>query len=121
MRLRISLPVLALFSLFACQSIDAGVKTRPHADPGNAAAQNKLGFNYANGLGVQQDDDEAVKWFRKSAEQEIAEAQYNLGVMYDHGRGVVQSYREAVRWYRKSAEQGFASAQYNLGSGPINY
>ena len=73
MRLRISLPVLALFSLFACQSIDAGVKIRPHADPGNAAAQNKLGFNYANGLGVQQDDDEAVKWFRKSAEQEIAE------------------------------------------------
>ena len=59
---------------------------------------------------------EAVKWYRKAAEQGNADAQYNLGVMYDHGRGVPQDDAEAVGWYRKAAEQGYAKAQFNLGN-----
>jgi len=58
---------------------------------------------------------EAVKWYRKAAEQGDAVAQDNLGKMYYDGTGVTQDYAEAVKWYRKVAEQGFASAQYNLG------
>jgi TPR repeat protein len=58
---------------------------------------------------------EAVKWFRKAAEQGHAIAQYNLGNCYDNGWGVTQNYAEAVKWYRKAAEQGLAQAQYNLG------
>jgi len=69
----------------------------------------------ANGEGVPEDDREAVKWYRKAAEQGYASAQYNLGVMYDNGRGVPEDDREAVKWYRKAAEQGDASAQSNLG------
>jgi TPR repeat protein len=70
---------------------------------------------YAKGEGVPKDDAEAVKWYRKAAEQGLAEAQYNLGVMYDEGEGVPKDDAEAVKWYRKAAEQGLAEAQYNLG------
>jgi tetratricopeptide (TPR) repeat protein len=58
---------------------------------------------------------EAVKWYRKAAEQGVADAQCYLGCMYDIGRGVKQDYAEAVKWYRKAAEQGVADAQCYLG------
>ncbi len=58
---------------------------------------------------------EAVKWYRKAAEQGDADAQYQLGKCYDYGRGVTQDFTEAVKWYRKAAEQGDADAQYQLG------
>jgi TPR repeat protein len=35
---------------------------------------------YLNGKGVPKDDAEAVKWFRKAAEQGYADAQYDLGL-----------------------------------------
>ena len=41
---------------------------------------------YANGRGVEQDDAEAVKWYRLAAEQGGAAAQFNLGWMYANGR-----------------------------------
>ena len=68
---------------------------------------------YAKGQGVTQDVVEAVRWYRKAAEQGHATAQYNLGAMYGKGQGVTQDAVEAVRWCRKAAEQGHATAQYN--------
>jgi len=47
---------------------------------------------YDKGQGVPQDDKEAFKWIRASAEQGFAEAQYNLGLMYAKGQGVPQDY-----------------------------
>ena len=70
---------------------------------------------YKNGRGVVQDDGEAVRLFRLSAEQGNANGQNNLGVMYKNGRGVVQDDGEAVRLFRLSAEQGNAAGQHNLG------
>ena len=58
---------------------------------------------------------EAVKWFRKAAEQGDADAHTILGEMYEKGKGVRQDYAEAVKWYRKAAEQGDVDAQSNLG------
>ena len=84
-------------------------------DTSNKEAQNNLGWCYEKGYGVKQDHTEAVKWYRKAAEQGDAQAQFNLGWCYDNGYGVKQDYAEAVKWYRKAAEQGDADAQYNLG------
>jgi TPR repeat protein len=53
---------------------------------------------------------QAVKWWRKAAEQGDARAQYNLGQMHREGQGVPQDYAEAVKWYRKAVEQGDADA-----------
>ena len=65
--------------------------------------------------GARQDYAEAVKWYRKAAEQGLAEAQINLGYCYENGQGVPQDCTEAVKWYRKAAEHGLAEAQINLG------
>ena len=47
----------------------------------NASAV-QSGCDVRNGRALRQDDKEAVKWYRKAAEQGDADAQYNLGVMY---------------------------------------
>ena len=62
------------------------------------------------------DDAEAVKWFRKVADQGYAKAQYSLGNMYALGQGVTKDDAEAVNWLRKAAEQGYVDAQYLLGT-----
>ena len=85
------------------------------AKRGYVLAQSVLGWMYAKGEGVSQNDREAVKWYRLAAEQGIANAQSSLGVMYDNGYGVPENDREAVKWFRLAAEQGDANAQYNLG------
>ena len=63
-----------------------------------------------------EDDEAAVKWFLKSAEQGYAAAQRYLGYCYAEGVGISQDSTEAVKWYRKAAEQGDAIAQNNLGA-----
>src|SRR5438132_13344797 len=89
---------------------------RAGADKGDAKAQYELGRAFFSGtLGVAKDEAEAVKWFRKAAEQNVADAQFSLGVCYANGRGVTKDDAEAVKWFRKAAEQNFAGAQYNLG------
>ncbi len=90
-------------------------KLQRTAEQGNAEAQFSLGFVYDYGLGVPEDDIEAVRWYRLSAEQGDAEAQAFLGYMYETGEGVPQNYAEAVRWYRKAAFQGKDQAQAGLG------
>jgi TPR repeat protein len=69
---------------------------------------------YAKGQGVTPDQAEAVRWYRKAAEQGDADGQFNLGFMYAKGQGVTQDQAEAVRWYRKAAEQGDAVAKREL-------
>jgi TPR repeat protein len=79
------------------------------------AAQINLGRIYRWGLVVTEDRVEAVKWYRKAAEQGNADAQTNLAQMYKEGKGVEKNYEEAVKWYRKAAEQGNVRAQSGLG------
>jgi TPR repeat protein len=67
---------------------------------------------YDNGTGVPTDDETAVKWYRRSAEQGHAPAQSNLGTMYDHGEGVSQDLAEAYAWYSLAAES-YALARKN--------
>jgi hypothetical protein len=70
---------------------------------------------YYFGRGVPQDYGEAVRCYRKAAEQGYAKAQFNLGLMYHDGKGVPQDHDEAVNWYRKAAEQSDVKAQSALG------
>ena len=80
-----------------------------------AYAQYYLGYVFSTGLGLPQNDAEAVKWYRLAAERGYVDAQCALGRAYDAGQGVPQSDAEAVKWYRLAAEQGNATAQYFLG------
>ena len=81
----------------------------------DAELQFRLGKMHATGSGKAKDEADAVKWYRKAAEQGHAGAQCDLGLMYANGRGVGKNEAEAVKWYRKAAEQREANAQFNLG------
>ena len=81
---------------------------------GNADAQYNLGIMYASGLGVIQDYNEAVKWFRLSSSQGNAQAQKIYGLMYASGRGVTQDYVRAHMWLNISASSGDKNAEANL-------
>lgn len=87
----------------------------PVALHGDAVAQYNLGIMYQNGQGVQQNNEEAVKWYRLAADQGYANAQNNLGGMYQNGHGVPQDYKEAMKWHRLAADQGNAVAQFHVG------
>ena len=100
---------------------------------------------YQLGLGVPQDNHEAVKWYGFAAERElvkakknminlskknipqalkalsndvengIAGAQISLGIMRQLGLVVPKDEIEDVKWYRLAAEQGVGSAQSIMG------
>lgn len=58
---------------------------------------------------------EAVKWYRKAAEQGHVAAQYMIGYLYYEGLGVSKDYSESARWYWFAAHQGHARALCSLG------
>ena len=48
------------------------------AEQGHDVAQAELGRLYAEGVGIEKDETEAVKWYRMAAEQGIAVAEEAL-------------------------------------------
>ncbi|MDR1053884.1 MAG: hypothetical protein LBL39_06875 [Planctomycetaceae bacterium] len=85
------------------------------ANNGSVAAQFCQGICYFCGYGVKLNHEEAVKWFRKSAEQNFAPAQERLAMCLLLGDGVKEDKVDAIRLLQKSADQDFALAMYDLG------
>ena len=91
------------------------------AESGGAEAQCNLGRKYLSfgmDTGNQKYYREAMKWFKKAADQGFPEAQYRLGNMYSSVKDKRKNNAgvKAVHWYRKAAVNGHAEAQYRLGS-----
>ncbi len=84
------------------------------ANQGGADAQGYLGWMYDLGKGTEEDNYEAVKWYKKASEQGVRFAQYNLGLMYEEGEGASKSLNKALKWYRKAASQGDEKAKSKL-------
>lgn len=87
-------------------------------------AQYNVAMMYANGEAVNVDYQQAVYWFRKSADQRFAPAQLRLGELHYFGMGGLQpNPRTAFRLFESSAEQGDPDACLNLavmlGSGDV--
>ncbi len=68
---------------------------------------------YEKGEGVLMDFAEAVKWYRKAAEQGNSGAQASLGFMYQLGKGVPQNYIEAYKWFNIASANSTAYAPAN--------
>lgn len=84
-------------------------------DYGHPEAQFEVARCYQNGMGVKKNEENAVVWYTKAAEQECPEAQYELGVCYEAGDGVGKDEAKAAELYRKAAVQGYAEAQKKTG------
>ncbi len=84
------------------------------AEQGYSGAQNNLGTCYLGGEGVEQNYEEAVRWYSLAAEQENAYAQCNLGNCYKDGKGVEQDKDKAIEWYRKASDNGCEEAKEAL-------
>ena len=81
------------------------------ADAGNVISQYNLGLCYAEGNGVEVDLAEAVRWFRKAAEQGMPQAQFNLGLCLARGVGVAKNVVEGAMWLNSAAQQGNHEAE----------
>src|ERR1700677_3510804 len=59
--------------------------------------------------------EDAVKRWRKEAEDGKALGQFTYAWYLEQGKGVPKNETEAAKWYRKAAEQNHSGAQNNLG------
>jgi len=94
-------------------------KYHPAAEAGDAEAQFQLGrlYNsYSSWTDRIERKTEALRWFRKAAEQDHVEAQYWTGLYYRSGLEVVAKDKaEADIWFSKAAAQGHTGAMRSLG------
>lgn len=91
---------------------------QPAFEEGNQDATYWLFVAYANGLGVEQDEDKALEYLKILAEYGYPDMQCELGKWYetvDWGTRKEEMNREAVKWFAKAAEQGNVEAMYCLG------
>ena len=98
------------------------------ADAEHSGALTRLAKYYREGIGVEKDEaeaerlekrsvakhrrnqEEAVKWYKKVAEQGDASAMYQLGLCYANGNGVEKDETEAIKWLEKAVELGYTDA-----------
>ncbi|MBA3813976.1 MAG: SEL1-like repeat protein [Alphaproteobacteria bacterium] len=77
----------------------------------DASAQMNIGEQYYFGRGVRQSYAEAMRWYRRAAEEKNPIAQYSIGALYDLGEGVKEDCVEAMKWYFEAADQGHGPAR----------
>lgn len=82
----------------------------------NALALNNLGLMYADGLGGDQNFDEAHRLFSKAFFLGDVVAAYNLGYLHEFGDPSKRDVAEAFIWYKRAAEAGYGRAQRNLAA-----
>lgn len=85
------------------------------ATKGNAEAQYKLANCYEDGLGgLEENQDEAFRWYVKSANQGYPDALCTLAVYYSNGDIVEKDEQKAIELYIEAAEGGCIDAYYYL-------
>jgi uncharacterized protein len=83
---------------------------------GVAVSQCIVGNMLADGLvGVEPDEEQALLWFQKAADQGHLDAQYFLSKLLFRGRGVEKNEDLAMYWLLRAAEQNHTEAQFRLG------
>jgi len=79
-------------------------------------AQYRLAYLFEKGDEVEQDIEQAMYWYKKSAIAGYALSQHRLGFLYFSGRhGIKRSFKNAFYWFSKGANQKYRRSQYYLG------
>ena len=79
---------------------------RKAAEAGHVPAQNRLAYL----LNISEENEEALKWYKKAAAAGDAEAEFYLAGMYVEGDGTAKDPAEALRLFNASANRGYAPA-----------
>lgn len=94
------------------------------ANRGNGYACYDLGRMHLMGLGGEENEEEAQRWFGDALEAfQTAEAsaekkgylRYRIGKCHAYGHGTEQNYEESARWFRQAVEDNNPFAAYSLG------
>lgn len=101
----------------ACNPKDKATQLQEKALQGDAQAAFELGEMHASGVGVKQNNTEAVRWYRIAAEKGNSKAQSLLGTAYHRGIGLAVDDVQATEWLSKAADQMDPLAQFQLGEG----
>lgn len=88
----------------------------PLAESGDAVSQNSVAALYDHGLGVEEDDAEAVRWYQMAADQGLPLAMRNLAGMYAGGYGIPYDKDQAIYWYDQAAQAGDEKAAQRLAA-----
>lgn len=103
------------------QAVDYFIKA---AEQGLDYIQLIPGFIFENGVMVEKDIAEALRWYQMASDQGNAQATLMIAAMYQTGRdGIPVDEAKTFEWMRKSAEQGnpfaqtFLGAAYSMGFG----
>jgi localization factor PodJL len=91
-----------------------GPTLRSAAASGDPTAAYEIAVRYAEGRGVTQSFEEAVRWLDIAAKGGLAPAQYRLGSLHEKGQGTKKDREAARRLYLAAAEKGNAKAMHNL-------
>ncbi|MGL6094666.1 MAG: C39 family peptidase [Fimbriiglobus sp.] len=87
---------------------------RRAADGGSVEALDAVGFAYLHGIGVPENHDVAVGYFRAAARQKCAAGVVNLGDCYFSGLGLEQDYAKAIEQWERAAGMGRPDAAFRL-------
>jgi hypothetical protein len=81
------------------------------AEEGMHDAVLAMGWFYLNGVGVQSSEDEAVRWYRKSARQGEARAMFSLGYI----GYVCKDFSDALVWFGRAVKKDHHRSNFWIG------
>lgn len=87
---------------------------RQAADGGDADAVAHLGHMYANGVGVDQNNETASQLFQAAADAGNPNGQFGLGYMHLTGHGMEQNHRAAFKLFQRASEAVSMSRHVNI-------
>jgi TPR repeat protein len=83
---------------------------------GSQKAQMKLAGLYLNGVGIEQNVEKAIRWYRVAANNHVSYAQYKLAWIYLEGKLVEQDFKRSKKWFEQAASLGYIDAQLDLST-----
>ena len=85
------------------------------ASLGYSTAEHDIAIMLEKGIGCEGNLEEAIKFYRLSADKGYVFSENTLGSMYELGNEQIQvDYSQALNFYRKAAEHGLELGRKNL-------
>jgi len=85
------------------------------AEEGSRQGMLNVANMYAQGQGVEKNQEKAFQWYLRAAESGDSISMVEVAMAYEEGRGTVPDKNEAISWYRRAAEAGNSDARWRLG------